>query len=99
MARRRHPLRRPGDYVDGDFLAGAVTPGAPVGVAHVQHIARELRRALDSAGVGVSEVASRAGLHRGTIHDLLAGDVYPDVLTVARLEAELGARLWPPGQP
>jgi hypothetical protein len=46
-------------------------------------------------GTTISRAAADAGLARSTIYDLLAGTTWPDVVSLAELEAALGARLWP----
>jgi hypothetical protein len=40
-------------------------------------------------------LAVNADLAHTTIYDLLAGNTYGDVITIARLEAGLDQRLWP----
>jgi len=43
----------------------------------------------------VRSVARTAGLHEATVRKALAGEVSPEIRTVARLEEALGARLHP----
>jgi transcriptional regulator with XRE-family HTH domain len=40
-------------------------------------------------------VGREAGLDHTTIAAVLEGDRWPDLITIARLEQALGARLWP----
>ncbi|WP_342671448.1 helix-turn-helix domain-containing protein [Nonomuraea candida] len=40
-------------------------------------------------------LAVLSGVNRQTINDLVAGRCWPDVATIAQLEAGLGVRLWP----
>lgn len=54
-----------------------------------------LRRHLDGGDDTISGLAKRSGVNRTTIYDLLSGQAYIDVVTLARLEHAVGARLWP----
>lgn len=54
-----------------------------------------LRRHLEETDDTISGVAERSGVNRTSIHDLLAGTVFIDVVTLARIEHAVGTRLWP----
>jgi hypothetical protein len=56
-------------------------------------LAVRLRDAL--AGRSLREAGKLTGVDHTTIGDVLAGRVWPDIATIARLEAGLGADLWP----
>nr|WP_255528281.1 helix-turn-helix transcriptional regulator [Streptacidiphilus sp. P02-A3a] len=50
---------------------------------------------MDERGMSLRAVADGSGGNRQAIADLLAGLSWPDVATVARLAAFIGAGLWP----
>lgn len=52
-----------------------------------------LREAMD--GRSVNSVAIAAGMHHQTLLNVLAGKVWPDFATIARLEMTLQTSLWP----
>jgi hypothetical protein len=41
-------------------------------------------------------LAAACGLHHQTVRNVAAGQVWAEVLTLSRLEEELGVTLWPP---
>ncbi len=97
MVQRGSRLGDPNEYVAGaDWPGGDLVPGAPVAAQYAQGISRNLAGAL--AGTTVSELARRSGVHRTTIHELLAGRTWGDVVTIALLEDAAGVPLWP-GRP
>lgn len=53
-----------------------------------------VRAALE--GRSVREFSRVTGVDRTTIGTILAGDAWPDLQTIARLEIALGRPLWPP---
>jgi ribosome-binding protein aMBF1 (putative translation factor) len=67
-----------------------------VAAAVVQAIARRLADALAERGWSRRTAAGRLGINRQTIADVIEGRCWPDVATVARLEAGLNTVLWPP---
>ncbi|WP_229897893.1 helix-turn-helix domain-containing protein [Streptomyces finlayi] len=90
-ARSRAPrelARNPQDWPDAvlDDVAAAV----------VQTIARRLAAALNARGWSRRTAANQLGINRQTIGDVLDGRTWPDVATIARLEAGLNTPLWPP---
>lgn len=98
MPRRRGSVRPPIDYLadpDAPFVAGALTPDAPVEAIVAQGLARNISAALD--GRKLIRVCEEAGLNRSTVQELVAGRGYCDIVTVAKLEAVLGVGLWPSG--
>jgi transcriptional regulator with XRE-family HTH domain len=64
-------------------------------VEAVRQIAARLAAALTERGWSLRETATRSGVNRQAVADLLAGRSWPDVATVARLSAALQASLWP----
>lgn len=77
----------------GDWPDGPLVDGAPPGAEYALHISRVLRDAL--ADRSQTEVAEHAELARSTLHDIVHGRTWPDVVTLAKLEATLDVRLWP----
>lgn len=68
---------------------------ADPGAAAVQHIARTLTAVMSERRLTLRGLAKTSGVNRQAIADLLAGRSWPDVATVARLGAAVGAPLWP----
>ncbi|MBB4923961.1 helix-turn-helix domain-containing protein [Kitasatospora kifunensis] len=68
-----------------------------IGAEAVRGIATRLARTLAEQRLSLRQAAAGSGVNRQVIADLLAGRSWPDVATVARLEAFAGARLWPVG--
>jgi transcriptional regulator with XRE-family HTH domain len=65
------------------------------GARVAQALARRLQAAIDAQGWSVAELSRRSGVARYTIAKALAGEAWPDLLTIANLERALGADLWP----
>jgi hypothetical protein len=85
---------RPADHVDGPFTTGIVRADAPAGVSELAAAARALEGHLEATGTSVSGFAELAGVDRATVADFLAGRVFIDTFTLARLERAAGRRLW-----
>jgi ribosome-binding protein aMBF1 (putative translation factor) len=58
-------------------------------------VAVTLRARLDELEWSISQLAVQANVDRTTVHDLLAGRAYCDVVTLAKLERAVDAQLWP----
>ena len=98
MPRRRGVQGPPAEHLAaGLWPDGTPRTDAPLAVAYAQEIATRLQEALEDRTI--SDVASQASLARSTIHDLLTGRTWPDIVTLAKLEYELGTRLWPDRPP
>lgn len=88
---------RPRDFL----LAGETWPegrlrrDAPVTIVYTAHIVGALTAALREAGWSNTLAAERIGVSRQSLQRVLAGDVVPDLHTLARAEQVLGVRLWP----
>lgn len=95
MTVARSDLDPPRRWATGDFAAGRLSSHAPREAVLAQETARALLRALEVDGRPRRAVAQAAGVSRSTLYAVLAGDVYPDFVTIARLSAELGEDLWP----
>ncbi|MFD7417526.1 helix-turn-helix domain-containing protein [Kitasatospora purpeofusca] len=65
------------------------------GAKVAQALAARLAGALKESGWSVAELSRRSGVSRLTIANVLAGEVWPDLLTVASLERAFGRGLWP----
>ncbi|MDF2260478.1 helix-turn-helix transcriptional regulator [Streptomyces ferralitis] len=90
FARRRPPrelARDPETWPDGIIGDEAA--------AVIQDIARALAAALQEQGRSLRQAATGSGVNRQAIADLLAGQCWPDVATVARLEHFLAVPLYP----
>lgn len=94
MPRRRNIAGDPKTFVvKGAWPNGRFARDAPPAAAYAQDISRSLAQALE--GRSKADVAAAADLHRSTLYGILAGDVWPDVVTLAKLETVLQCRLWP----
>lgn len=82
----------PASYVVGSFPDGRPRAHAPVAVHYSVVIARRLRDALE--GENLSALCARAGMDRSTVQRLVAGQTWPELVTLAKLETVLDVRLW-----
>jgi lambda repressor-like predicted transcriptional regulator len=65
------------------------------GARVAQAMAARLRAALDRRGWSVARLSRESGVARFTIAKALAGEAWPDLLTIANLEKALDCDLWP----
>lgn len=65
------------------------------GARVAQAMAVRLRAGLDERGWTVSQLSRESGVARFTIAKALAGEAWPDLLTIANLEKALDCDLWP----
>jgi len=81
---------------DGPWPGTDVRVGAPAHVRYALVFARavEAERA-DRGGPSVRALARALGVPHNTLGRALSGDVVPDLVTVAAVEAALGRRLLP----
>lgn len=92
-------MRRGGDkspraaLAEGNWPDGPLRPDAPVAAVYAQALSRRLRDVTE--GLSLRAVAERTGVDHTTVRDVLRGDVWPDLATIARLETGLGETLWP----
>ena len=84
----------PHEYVNGDWPDGTLKTGAPAVAAVAQHIAIVLRDLTKPYGISRRQAAKRAGLSQKAVLNLLNGNTWPTVVTIARLEQALGIPLW-----
>lgn len=79
--------------IEGTWPEGAFDPEAPDAVAHAVAVSVALAAAL--RGKNKKAVAEEADIVRSTLYDILAGNTWADMVTLAKLEACLDATLWP----
>ncbi|MER5909839.1 helix-turn-helix transcriptional regulator [Streptomyces sp. NPDC001982] len=65
------------------------------GARVAQALAARLQAAIDKKGWSVAQLSRSSGVARYTISKALAGEAWPDLLTIANLERALGVDLWP----
>ncbi|MER7662073.1 helix-turn-helix transcriptional regulator [Streptomyces sp. NPDC096193] len=65
------------------------------GARVAQAMAARLKVALDDKGWSVAQLSRISGVARYTIAKAIAGDAWPDLLTIANLEKALDCDLWP----
>lgn len=65
------------------------------GARVAQTMAARIKAALDQRGWSVAQLSRESGVARYTIAKALAGEAWPDLLTIANLEKALDCDLWP----
>jgi hypothetical protein len=85
---------RPYELVDGDFLTGVASD-------ELGRMAQAFARNLHEATSGRSGRAFErdSGMSNASVVRILKGLVWPDAMTIARLEVATGRSLWPVYQP
>ena len=85
---------RPAELVDGPFLEG--TPTDPLGA-----VAQAFARNVDAAMAGRSgrSFERDSGMSHASVIRIVRGQVWPDAVTIARLEIATGRALWPRYEP
>jgi transcriptional regulator with XRE-family HTH domain len=82
----------PASYlVAGEWPDGEVQ--GPQAARVAQQLAINLHAAM--AGRGLREVARAAGMNHAALRAVMRGESWPDLITIARLEAALEVDLWP----
>jgi lambda repressor-like predicted transcriptional regulator len=85
------------------FVLAGPWPDAALAEHHgarvAQALARRLAGAMRERGLSANRLAADSGVNRQTIANVLAGATWPDLLTIASLEAALDADLWPGRRP
>lgn len=90
VPKRSSSFGTPNQWVaSGEWPTGKFSKDAPEAVAHAVAIAVALAAALE--GRNKSEIASAAEIEPSTLYDILSGKSWPDTVTLAKLEAQLGA--------
>ena len=90
MPRRQSIDGPPNSYVD-DWPDGRAS--GPAAVEYARLLAQNLARAIGDESL--RSVGKRAEVDHTTIAAVLMGDRWADLVTVAKLEQALEARLWP----
>lgn len=101
-------LHRTGSVVRGDKIPRTYTTGewpkdavpnddAPVGVHYSLALARTLSALAEERNLSHRRMSESAGLSAPTVGRIVRGAVYPDLATLARLEAALQTDLYPAG--
>lgn len=80
--------------VDPENWPHADLSGHPA-AAVVQAIAAALQEVMAERGLSFRRLAEVSGVNRQTVNDVVVGRCWPDVATIAQLEAGLAVRLWP----
>lgn len=94
MTRRRNLTGEPRQFLaSGSWPDGPLVEDAPTAAVYAREISLRLQAALVSRTK--VEVAEAADLSRTTLHDMVTGRRWPDVVSLAKLEDVLGVRLWP----
>lgn len=65
------------------------------GAQVAQAVSRALAEAMAEQKMSANALAKASDVNRQVIAHVLAGKVWPDLLTVANLEGALGVPLWP----
>ncbi|MFC8412528.1 MULTISPECIES: helix-turn-helix domain-containing protein [Streptomyces] len=86
--------KKPREYVKGGVWPYAVMDEL-LGARVAQAVARALAEAMERQKISANALAQASDVNRQVIANVLAGAVWPDLLTVASLEGALGERLWP----
>jgi hypothetical protein len=99
MPRRSREYGTPKSWVTagGQWPDGPFRSDAPAIVGYARDIALALGEA--TAGRNKAELCTAAGIERSTLYDLLGGNTWADLITLAKLEGVLGRTLWPATQP
>lgn len=74
--------------------AGKLQSNAPVEAVRAQAFVRTLADTLDQRGLSGRQASGLCGVDQRTVSRILTGTSYPDIATLARLEAGLGVALW-----
>jgi hypothetical protein len=90
---RRSDGRRPVDFFSDGAWPGNVDTYADGPAAVAGSLVRRLKEAIGDRSV--RSVASEAGIAHTTLTRLLAGQTWPDLVTIVQLEKALDTALWP----
>ncbi|MFI5765631.1 helix-turn-helix domain-containing protein [Streptomyces sp. NPDC051563] len=86
--------KKPWEYaVAGEWPYAVMDGFLPAQVG--QAVARALAEAMERQKFSANSLAAASGVNRQVISNVLAGTVWPDLMTMVRLEETLGEMLWP----
>ncbi|ONK13077.1 helix-turn-helix transcriptional regulator [Streptomyces sp. MP131-18] len=89
---------KPRSYViEGQWPYAVLDEEAPVAAHYGQEVALRVAEAMKLRGLTQEALARRADLGQVTISRVLQGEVYPDLVTLAKLEQALRADVYPTG--
>ena len=90
------PLQaRPRDYLSGGgWPDGPLVADAPWEAVLAQRVSQRLRGVCADEGLNIAEAADKSTVSPTAARDVLEGDTWPDLPTVARIEQALGVTLW-----
>ena len=86
----------PRDYCasGGKWPRAKLKQGTPLEAHLMRQIAADLRKAMKANNLTAEATASRAGLSRATLQNILNGHTWPEISTIVALENALQTRLW-----
>ena len=89
-------LKAPREYIaEGEeWPEGDLAADAPKEARLAKGIATEVLKQIDRRNTTLQAVASKQQIGIDTLHNLINGRNWPDLITVARLESHLNRRLW-----
>lgn len=90
----RRRVKKPVEYAADGQWPYAVMDDL-LGARVAQAVSRALAEAMERQKISANALAQASEVNRQVISNVLAGVVWPDLLTVASLEGALGERLWP----
>lgn len=74
---------------------GPFIENVPIAVLYAARIAANLDDAIEAQGMTRTAAAEAIGVARPTLYDVIGGNTFPDLHTLARAENALDASLWP----
>lgn len=83
--------------IAGEWPDAALEDHPPARI--IQQVSRNLRDVMTGLELSANALAKASEVNRQCIANVLAGRVWPDMLTVASLETTLEVILWPFPQP
>ena len=95
MTRRKGLEPQPRCYLAaGEWPEGPLVDDAPPEAKLAQELSRRFKSAYDARGLKIRPTARKLGISVTTVHNLLHGKTWGDVITIARIEMGFGIQLW-----
>ena len=88
---------RPRDYLrdaDDCWVGGCLIAGAPPEAELAQQVSKAFHTRCDHKGYDVEQAATKAGISPTAVRDVLDGNTWLDLPTIARIEGRLKLELW-----
>lgn len=80
---------------DGEeWPQGDLSLDAPIEALRARQLAKALASAMTERRLSGRQVAATCGVDQRTVSRLLSGASYPDIATLARIEAGMERQLW-----